>query len=286
MSNWGVGIFDSDIAQEVKESYVSGLQKGIEADEVVAGIHDFCRDYLQDPDDACDYWLALASVTYDHGCLTDDVKTKAFEMIEYDMSSDRWAGKLRSNRQVKLDELRIKLSSEQPPKKNVRRLKPFIPKIKPNEILEFRLDDDRFEGAYFYNSYIYVLVDRWEQYDARITGLGDQYPVVHFKYSAERITDISKVDQAKWMICSTQMNPDESIDDALERRIHDDNKVRMMNSGFNKFIKNLHSLGIYDYVRPTRVTPFVRRYTDDWNMVISNRLVPSLIKWETYYTST
>lgn len=283
MSNWGVGIFDSDVAQEVRESYVSGLQKGRTESDVITEIIATCSDYLQDPDDACDFWLALASVAFDYGNLTDEIKAKSFEMIEYDLSSERWEGDQLIQRQKKLDEFKNKLSSEQHPKKTIRKTKPYIPKIKPNEILEFELDDDLYCGKYYHKGYIYVLVDRWETYDARIAGLGDQFPLVFFKYSAERITEISQIDKVKWMLSSTQMNEDETIAEAIERRLHDDNKVLMMNYGFNKFKKKLSSLGEYDFERPSCVRPVCARYTDDWELFLAGRLIPSLEKWEIYY---
>ncbi|SEV82186.1 hypothetical protein SAMN05216413_0063 [Ruminococcaceae bacterium KH2T8] len=141
MGSWGTRIFDNDVSQEIKENYINNLKKGASAEETLSIVYSSCSECFSEPEDSIDSWLSLASVMFDYGRLTEEVRQKALEMIAHDMESTRWHGSEFERRKSALVELKEKLSSVQPDRKEVKIIKPHVPKIKPNEILELKLED-------------------------------------------------------------------------------------------------------------------------------------------------
>ena len=77
MGTWGTGIFQNDVADNVKTVYVSKLKIGKSDEEAVEELIAENTELLSDNEDTLDFWLALSSVMYDHGRLNEKVKSKA-----------------------------------------------------------------------------------------------------------------------------------------------------------------------------------------------------------------
>lgn len=139
-----------------------------------------------------------------------------------------------------LEDLRVKLNSEMPPRKKVSLAKKKTPKIKPNEIYYFKLDAPEYQDKFYYNMYVLILVDSWEEYDIWY-GLGDELPLVYL------------------LLCRDLPSRPEDIDgmdffsiDYMEFKddIHDQEKRILINyDGFMKFRNKLTFLYEYDFKR-------------------------------------
>ena len=82
MGAWGPGIFSSDTALDVRETYVERLKMGATDEDAYMYVLTELSDYLNDKEDSIDFWLCLASVLSDYGRLTEEVKKKAIDIIE------------------------------------------------------------------------------------------------------------------------------------------------------------------------------------------------------------
>ena len=143
MGRWGPKIFQNDISGIVKETYLGNLKMGrSDEDAFVQTINKMSEQVIRGLTDEIDMWLALASVMFDCGRLNDVAKETALKYTDDPQEINRWLGKSRSERIKVLDELREKLNSQQPDRKEIRVLKRIEPAIRPNEIYYFELNKD------------------------------------------------------------------------------------------------------------------------------------------------
>ena len=90
MGHWGIGLFQNDIGVEARDLYISLLKSGSSDEDAYRSVINELNDYIQDEDDSVDFWLALASIMFDYGRLTDEVRIKANYIIDGNADSERW----------------------------------------------------------------------------------------------------------------------------------------------------------------------------------------------------
>lgn len=122
MGAWGTGIFDDDIACDIRGEYRKLLEDGVSADEAAARTIE-AWNYLDDGDRHL-LWLALAAAQSELGRLDDTVKARAVEIIEQGVGLESWAeagpSELASRRKA-LTGLREQLTGPQPARKRIKR---------------------------------------------------------------------------------------------------------------------------------------------------------------------
>ena len=82
MGAWGVKIFQSDVALDVKEEFKAELLRGHSDEEALKTVLESCRDFINDDEDQYDFWFAIASYSYDLGRLLPEVKERAIALID------------------------------------------------------------------------------------------------------------------------------------------------------------------------------------------------------------
>ena len=94
MGTWGTGIFQSDYALDVKDTYMDRIRKG-EDDESV--MNSLIAEYEREGD--CNYddtryvfWLALAYIQWKTGRLDPMVKERALSCIQDGSELELWKG--------------------------------------------------------------------------------------------------------------------------------------------------------------------------------------------------
>ena len=107
MKTWGVGIFDNDVALDVRKEFEAALAKGLSgymaSDNVIA-------KYGQTKD--MEVYLALAELQIEHNIIQPKVKKKALTLIISGDAAEDWedAGTaVFENRKAVLQELRLRL---------------------------------------------------------------------------------------------------------------------------------------------------------------------------------
>lgn len=129
MGIWGVGLYQNDIALDVKSAYKSLLKKGLTDKEAEEKLLDIYCGITADRDESPFFWMALADTQWNLGRLDENVKRKAFEAIATENSEDIFgvmgkAAVLR--RKAVLKELENKLTRDQPKRKTVSAKKAYI----------------------------------------------------------------------------------------------------------------------------------------------------------------
>ena len=69
MGAWGTGLYQDDIAMEVREYYQELLKKGISNEESLECVLEAFEEVLEDADDASPFWFALADTQWKLGRL-------------------------------------------------------------------------------------------------------------------------------------------------------------------------------------------------------------------------
>jgi hypothetical protein len=117
MGAWGTGIFEDDLASDVRDGYTELLGEGWEGPAATLQILGEHADALDDPDDAPVLWIALATIQWQKGRLEQSTLQHALDAIDSRAALSRWdAGTLDyPKREWALAKARERLLSPQKP---------------------------------------------------------------------------------------------------------------------------------------------------------------------------
>lgn len=247
MGNWGAGIFQNDVSDDVKTDYKNKLKMG-KSDEVsLQEILTENAEILNDEEDKFDLWFALASVMSDLGRLTTEVSAIAVQLIDNGGDLFRFEDNKSEmkKRKAVLEKLREKLVGEQPERKKIPVVKPFVCLWKPNDALVYRLDSECFKDKPYFNKYIVILVDEIVSYDVDIP-LGDMLPITYLKICGNRPNSEEDIENSlfipQWFIFYLE----NSKMDKLER----EHRFMWYRDGFKKQSSRFELWGNYEFTRP------------------------------------
>lgn len=140
MGIWGVGIFQDDLAKDLRATWTA-LYAGLDGPEAAtAELVETWRSSLADPDIGPNLWLALATMMWRYGCLDEPTLARALQIIDGGLDADRWAetdARTQAMRTAALAAVRAELTSEQPALKKVRRKKLERTTLQPGQLVRF-----------------------------------------------------------------------------------------------------------------------------------------------------
>lgn len=91
MGAWGYGIFDDDLARDVRGDFEGALDEGLSVSVSTRRVLEEHADTLEDPDDGPVIWLSLAALQMEQGALQPDVKERVLAVVDRGIGLDRWA---------------------------------------------------------------------------------------------------------------------------------------------------------------------------------------------------
>jgi hypothetical protein len=112
MGTWNTGIFDDDLAMDIKAEFEEAIEEGLSVKEAIAMILEAYEDELEDEDEGPIIYLALAALQMEKGTIVKSIRSKALEVIESGQGLDRWKEEGKDEyekRVVVLNELKDKL---------------------------------------------------------------------------------------------------------------------------------------------------------------------------------
>lgn len=142
MGTWGHGIFDSDMAADLRSELRDAIAAGGAPREVTTRLIAAWRDTLEDPEDGPTAWLALAEAQRECGRLDDRVKRRAIEVLEAGGDLARWereAPELAKKRERVLKKLRTQLDAPLPAAKKIRPRARYETALEVGDLLAYRL---------------------------------------------------------------------------------------------------------------------------------------------------
>lgn len=118
MSAWGPGLYQDDVANDVKLIYRERLREDNNGDAAFQAVFWQLGRLTDEPDDGPIFWFALADTMWRCGRLTDEVREKALFHLDNGTDLARWQREnppLAPKREAVLNELRKRLLSPQKP---------------------------------------------------------------------------------------------------------------------------------------------------------------------------
>lgn len=115
MGTSGTGVFDDDLAADVRDDYLAMIAEGQSDSAALTGILRSYHETVRDDDEGSVFWFALAATQWKYGRLLSRVRAKALAIINRGGDVHRWPREQDVNRRRKvLEQLKTKLLSKQP----------------------------------------------------------------------------------------------------------------------------------------------------------------------------
>lgn len=175
MGAWEVGFWSDDTTLDVRDDYLDGLRRKLSPDEVVAQLID---KYEMDTDpDSYLCWIAIALLQWNYGHLSEEMKTKALDLLHSGADEEYWVEvpeRTRQKRKKVMEQVEAKLLSVNEKPKHVKPYAHKRTKWKVGDIISLRFGTMK---SYAVENYLpfqdlygaVLVVDFWEQ------DLGDIY---------------------------------------------------------------------------------------------------------------
>jgi hypothetical protein len=90
MGTWGVKLYSSDLALDIRDEYIDQLKKGIANEEVTNELIRQYEDELSDESEVAEFWFVLADTQWKYGRLIPYVKERALEYLRKDEHLQSW----------------------------------------------------------------------------------------------------------------------------------------------------------------------------------------------------
>ena len=274
MGAWGPGLYSDDVTCDVKEEYIGYLKKGMTSEEAMNKVIESWEAYDYEDYDTPLVWLALADTQWKYGRLTDEVKNTAIKLMPENLELWKENEKLYSKRKKVLEELEVKLNSQQPEEKKIYIRKPYITDWQNGDTYAYKFDGEYAKENGFYNKYIFFVKvdnDTWEN-DCII-------PRVHvYNVISDNILSIEELKKYEYLPqCGLHMykkNKINNIDSYLisflntSLRVIPKNKLIFL--GNDKSYKKIpnkdpNSIGLYTYIFWKEFEEYIINVYNNWN---------------------
>ncbi len=178
MGAWGPGLYQDDIAQDVKDYYRDQLHRGKTGVEITQELLERFQEVIVDEEEGAVFWFALADTQWKLGRLEEHVKENALAYIRNGQDLRRWEKE--DPRQVKsrkkvLDTLEQKLLSPQPEEKKVSQYRLYRCQWQIGDVYAYRLEGEEAKSKGVEGNYLYFV-----KVDESIWYPGHIIPVVYF----------------------------------------------------------------------------------------------------------
>jgi len=104
MGAWGAGIFEDDLALDVKLDFEAYLDQGLSIREATKMILEDYEIELEDEDEQVIIYYVLAALQLEQGKVLESIKKKAITFIDQEKGLELW---IESGEDVYLDRLRV-----------------------------------------------------------------------------------------------------------------------------------------------------------------------------------
>lgn len=158
MGTWGVGLYQDDVACDVRDDYRNWLRLTQSNEKATCEVlkNNLCGD---DEEDNI-VWFALADVQWKYGRLMDDVKMEALRRIDNGNELKRWEDNQTQYKERKevLEQLKRQLFSTMPDIKKVSRLVVSKALWNIGDVLLYQIQDEELGDSPWYQKYILLRV--------------------------------------------------------------------------------------------------------------------------------
>ena len=192
MGNWGMGLYSSDTACDVRDEYRNLLKEGMSGAKATRKLIKIFADLIDDKDDGPVFYLALADTSSKMGRLEENIKQKAIEYINSELAGQQTGICIHCISKTKLIDLKQRLEGPQRKPTTVRIPKPIEVPWQAGDVFAYRLEGDFAEQQGFANRFMYFVVIEKQKF------IGNLVPVVYFynicSSSLLKLDDVTECD--------------------------------------------------------------------------------------------
>ncbi len=182
MGAWGTGLYQDDVAEDIKTDYINFLKEGKTNQEAYDKLIEDNQTIINDVDDGPIFWIALADTQWKLGRLMPYVKKQALKYLDEGTDLLKWEewGKSFLNRRVKvLNRLKDHLLTAMPAEKKVPLYKYFRCKWNIGDTYAYRLESDYSKLHNLYGQYL--IIYKFDEYTSEKGNDYDIFPYVYTK---------------------------------------------------------------------------------------------------------
>ncbi len=206
---WGPGIYQNDITEEIREEYLNWIRVGKTNQEAAEDMFEYYKDYLETEEDYGILTIALADIQWKYGMLLPEIKERALEYINSGIDYKRWNNTRTLEKRKKiLTELASRLNSPQPSEKKIKPIKFIRRKWKVGDIIIYKITDRKYKNLDWYDTYVAFKVIGHVKYGAG-AGLNPQ------KYYHKR--DVVELYDAYW-------DHKPTLDEIMQEKLYQEEK--------------------------------------------------------------
>ncbi len=141
MGTSGSGLFDDDLARDVRGDWRELIGDGLSPEQATDRLVERFAESIADPDDGPVFWIALAMSQWKTGRPVEAVRRQALDVIREERGFERWTGRQRRARASELERARLQLESPPPPAKPIRRTVKSSTPFVAGDVLAYRHAD-------------------------------------------------------------------------------------------------------------------------------------------------
>lgn len=157
MGAWGTGINSNDTYADIYEQFIDLYNEGLAVPEITKRFINENQETINLPEDATNFWFALANVQWECKALDNDILSKVDHIIKTGEDLRVWKELDASSLDLKAREkvlikflAKLQTEKEKPRKRKRKVLRDSI--FQKGDCLTFRLDNDNFGGAFVLTS--------------------------------------------------------------------------------------------------------------------------------------
>ena len=189
MGIWGLGLYQNDIALDIKSDFEEQYNAGKTVEEITETLLKNYKVNAYTSDERSFFWMALADLQYNYGMLMPSVRNNALYWIANDSSLFNYQSMddaEKSQRGIVLNCLYQKLTSPSPPQKKVKTKKLYQCKWHIGDVFAYKLESDLSKEKGLYGRFLLI-----QKIDESIWHPGHTIPIVYVK-----VTDNDQIPQS------------------------------------------------------------------------------------------
>ncbi len=183
MGVWGTGLYQNDLAQDVRDYYKEQLRKGKKGTDITQELINLFQIDISDLDSSSVFWFALADTQWDLGRLESEVKENALNCIAEGYDLKLWMcenPKCYKSRERVVEKLHQKLLTIQPPEKKVAQHRLYKCEWNIGDVFAYQLESDLAKEKGLYGRFFLV-----QKVDEGVWHPGHIVPIVYVKITSD-----------------------------------------------------------------------------------------------------
>lgn len=191
MGAWGIGLYQDDMALDIRDTVKDELRFGTPLNEIITQLKlNYDIDKYDNNDEESVFWCALADTLWQLGRLDDKIKNKALSYIERGADIERWMSedsRLALKREKVFQNLKAQLLSQQPLKKILSKQRIYVCPWEIGDVFAVKLHGEMAQRKEISGTYLlFQVADKYLYSISSNKAIGHICPIVRSKLTLSK----------------------------------------------------------------------------------------------------